>query len=197
MAPEPKETPMPTEAVLPPPETPQVVVTEGQTETLEQLILRAKLLMKRGIDIQVKAGLALRDLKNRITDRDNTEGQEWDWSWPIFVEAKLDRSYAYVQRLIGWASSDDPVKAIEEHREQVNRLNRERRGSFAQTTPAKGTRGGDKPEAQQLATLMDAWNAATSKVRAKFMKEIGLVMPTTEALTKLKSEFVPAKRKAA
>ena len=115
-------------------------------ETIDALTEDAKKHLKEAGEYQAKAdratlaaGVALRELKARITNKESAEGEEWDRSWSKFVKAELqgECSYSHAQRLIGFANSEDPQAAVAEYREQDAAKKRERRASQTSENEAK------------------------------------------------------------
>jgi hypothetical protein len=144
----------------------------SKIEPLDQLIRRAKVDMKQADDLQLRAGRTLRELKDRITERASPEGQEWGWNWRGFVEAKLDKSYSHVQRLISYVNSADPEKAVADYRQKDAAKAKERRQSQTSENDTSKVETPASTEEEQLAALERAWHQASLKVRLRFLAKV-------------------------
>jgi hypothetical protein len=156
-------------------------------DTIDGLTERAKKHLKQASDYQTKAdnatlaaGKALQELKARITDRTNAEGEAWGHSWRKFVqtELKVECSYSHTQRLIGYVESKNPVAALAEYRKQDAANKRERRASQTSENPAQ-----TPADAERKSLRPDVWKEKLSK---------GQQVPIEEATEKAEESARPA-----
>jgi hypothetical protein len=164
----------------------------SKIEPLDQLIRRANVDMKQADDLQLKAGRTLQELKDRITERASLEGQEWGWNWRGFVQAKLDKSYSHVQRLISFVNSADPEKAVADYRQKDAAKAKERRQSQTSENDTGKVERPASTEEEQLAALERAWAQACRNVRLRFLVK---VHPAAE--TMLRGRRTPARTPSA